>query len=335
MKLRGLTKLALSGVALAAVAATLGTSTYAWYVTNSTATASGVKGATTAGGLGNVLVAQKATDDETPVNAHGGFQQNITMNDGSFNKVLTRSSGLTPVSPQVYTEASGDTPASYTAATTIDSTTKWYTAKGAQDQTGNYLQFDLWILSTDKTKIKFEFEIENTTAANEYTSQIAYAATGLPKVSSAANAADVKQGESFTKNIVDSLRMAYTQTDYTSATNAETGAVTYTAGQPKSTVILNVAGSAKTTTATVSDKVFAAGGNAHNYYNAVLGEYPTLKDELAGTSNSAPTITVVKGEETKLSFYVWVEGTDTDCFDSIAGQTFSMAFSFTALEDNQ
>jgi len=42
MKLKGLSKIAIAGAALAATAATLGTSTYAWYVSNIEATATGV-----------------------------------------------------------------------------------------------------------------------------------------------------------------------------------------------------------------------------------------------------------------------------------------------------
>ena len=42
---KGLRKLILSGTALAAVAATLGTSTYAWYTANETVSATNINGA--------------------------------------------------------------------------------------------------------------------------------------------------------------------------------------------------------------------------------------------------------------------------------------------------
>lgn len=323
MKFKSLRKLALSGVALAAAATTLGTSTFAWYVTNSTATASGVNAASTAGGLGNVLVAQLPTDTETSQgsvsNGHGAFQRNITMENGSFNKVLTTTSGLTPVSPQVAT-TSGDT-TTYTAATTINSDTTWFSATGAADETDNFLQFDLWILSTSCTTITFQYTFTNTTTGT-FPTQLAYASTGAP----------VAQGQTFSKNIEDALRMAYTQTDYTSSENAQ-GEVTYTAGTPKATVIMDVAGSAAKTATNAGDLDVVSGGNAHNYYQAVLGEAPVLATELTG-STTTQTITVVAGQETKLSFYIWLEGTDTDCFDSCSGQSFSLAFSFTGLTSN-
>ena len=62
MKFKGLTKLAMSGVALAAVAATLGTSTYAWYVTNSTATASNIIANTQATSSSNLLISKDGTN---------------------------------------------------------------------------------------------------------------------------------------------------------------------------------------------------------------------------------------------------------------------------------
>jgi len=347
MKLKGLTKLALSGVALAAVAATLGTSTYAWYVTNSEAKVAGVIGTTKAGGLGNILVAQKAS--EGAVNGHGAFATSITLDSGNIT-ATTGAKGLAPVLPVASTYTSADlklnaattgqsaAAANYsitTAAQTglIDATTKWIDSKGVEvampastATSGSipYIQFDVWVLNTASDSVYFEFDIQNTTSTANLVNQLAYAGTGLPNNTSTA----VKQGETFNANIVDALRMAYTQTDYTTTDNT-----TYTGTTATSSTILDVASAAKTVTYAdgISAATFTTDGNANDYYNAVLGQNDAIVRTASGVNGSGKkqTITVVQNQETKLSFYIWLEGSDAQCFDSVSGQSFNISLTFT------
>jgi hypothetical protein len=93
MKLKSLRKLALSGVALAAAATTLGTSTFAWYITNSTATASGVEGTVQAGAGGNVLLAQNATGSSAvsetgSTGSHGAWSQTLSYLNSTSQVLL-------------------------------------------------------------------------------------------------------------------------------------------------------------------------------------------------------------------------------------------------------
>ena len=311
MKFKSLRKLALSGVALAAAATTLGTSTFAWYVTNSKATVEGVQGIAKAGGLGNVLVAQAAT--ENAVNGHGAFAQDITLNTGNITQT-TSTAGLIPALP--VTALNATTATSVTGATKIDSTTKWVDTKGAEITTGvKYIQFDLWILSTDATTVNFSYTVENTTPSTALVNQIAYAASGLPT--------GVSQGNTFNVNIIDALRMSYTQDDSASS------------------VILDVKGSAASASygsasGTVTSSNFKTGGDANAYYTAVLGDSDIVTASTTALSQTSSAITVTANTESKLSFYIWLEGSDADCFDSCSGQSFVFHFAFeTSNQNNQ
>ncbi len=304
MKAKRLTKLALSGVALAAVAATLGTSTYAWYVTNATATASGVQGTAQAGGTGNVLVAQASTAS-TAVNGHGAFQQNITMDTGNFTSTTT-ASGLLPTTPAT---ASG-TYSTITAATSITSDTVWVDKDGKAQTSGNYITFDIWVLSTSKTTVNLSYTISNTTASTDVKNQLAYANTGLPT--------GVSQGDTFAVNMVDALRMAVTASAATIS------------GAEDTFEIYDVAASASATSSTYAS--YKTGGSANEYLTAVLGEncVTTGPSATSATTKVIP-LTVTANTEAKLTFHIWLEGTDDQCFDSCNGQTFKIDFSFTGI----
>lgn len=316
MKLKGLTKLALSGVALAAVAATLGTSTYAWYVTNATATASGVQGAANAGGAGNVLVAQATTaTGSLAVNGHGAFKQNITMDSSNFGldgtaTAATTLAGLNPATPGTAALASGANPSTYANAISNSSQIEsavWVDKDGAAQTSGNYIKFDIWLLSTSKTTVNLSYTISNTTEASAVKPQLAYANDGLPT--------GKKQGDTFAVNIVDALRMAIVPSGASLPSTASTG-------------LFDVAASASANTATYGS--FVSGGAANDYLTAVLGEN-VVTNGVTGVSSNSIALTVVANEEAKLSFYVWLEGTDDQCFDSCGNQTFTIDFTFAGI----
>jgi len=308
MKLKSLRKLALSGVALAAAATTLGTSTFAWYVTNATATATGVQGTAQAGGTGNVLVAQASTAD-SKVNGHGEFKQNIVFDTTNYTSTTT-SAGLLPTTPVT---ASG-TYSTVTAVTSIDSDTVWVDKEGVTQSAGNYVKFDIWLLSTSKTTVNLSYTISNTTVEGNVKKQLAYANTGLPT--------DVSQGDSFAVNIVDALRMSVTAEAASIVTGADTTATN---------VIYDVAASASEKTATYAS--YTTGGSANGYLGAVLGATEVITAGPTAVSQSTKVIPlkVTANVEAKLSFYIWLEGTDDQCFDSCNGQTFAIDFSFTGI----
>jgi len=335
MKLRGLTKLALSGVALAAVAATLGTSTYAWYVTNSKATASGVQGHAKAGGLGNVLVAEASTASGA-VAGHGAFVQdlvfssaNVTFDGSTATTSTAAAAGLLPTTPVTAALASGAALSTLVTDTEIDGSTVWVGNKGATMTTNKYITFDLWVLSTDAEDVTMTYTISNTTATDDVVKQLAYNNTGIPTGAS--------EGQEFAVNIVDALKMSMSVSD----------AVIGASDSTQTSQIYDVAAAASTTSTTYTG--FKSGGKSNEYYAAVLADTDilglsttgsganitaTANELVAGVSTKTTNLHVTKNTAAKLTFYIWLEGTDNQCFDSCSGQAFEIAFQFSTASQN-
>ncbi len=265
MKLKGLTKLALSGVALAAVAATLGTSTYAWYVTNAKATVDGVQGASKAIGAGSIFVAQNAvkpTDTSSATyaadlaaynNAHGhtDFMPELTLE--SYNLIAKEQEGvhgLNPVTPRtgswtkvtspvqgdIATYYTKDSEGKYKKATTFSATEEYYTQPAAITNTTAITDAVKWYDVDGKEAsanhyIQFDIWLYSSSTATvnlAYTFENTTLATAyVPQVAFAANGSPVAMGSSFVKNIQDALRMGYTRTEYRNdgATTVTTTAV--------------------------------------------------------------------------------------------------------------
>ena len=74
---KNLVKLALSGAALAAVAATLGTSTYAWYTTNPTVSANNIVGASSDTGSSSIFISKDSEADKD-------WSASVTFGDTAF-----------------------------------------------------------------------------------------------------------------------------------------------------------------------------------------------------------------------------------------------------------
>ena len=115
MKLKGLTKLILAGTALAATAATLTTSTYAWYVTNSTVTVSGIDGTTASAKTSdNLLVAQYIATPTTAGVYNGAYMAKLDSVDAKRIDPLKPQTYITDTRTTTYVSATGK----YVAGTT-------------------------------------------------------------------------------------------------------------------------------------------------------------------------------------------------------------------------
>jgi hypothetical protein len=68
-------------------------------------------------------------------------------------------------------------------------------------------------------------------------------------------------------------------------------------------------------------------GAAHGYYADVTGGAPT-HTTAATAETSWGNITLAANTAKKLTFTFWLEGADTECFDSCAGQNISFLFDF-------
>lgn len=294
-------KLLLSGVALAACAATLSTTTYAWYVTNSEANASAIQGSTaSAAASGNILVAKNkdATGAEP-----GSFMQNISF-AGDTTNIKVPTNGLNPVSKD-------------TEALKPESVTDlgWHgvdlSPVAAADA---YMSFDIWVLSTEETTVNVELTTKNTTlvdatgaalTGDALTTKVA----DLQQTCYNASGAPVAQGDPFVVDAVEALRMEVTQGATSTVYSVKTLSNTYT----------SPTGFTAATATT----------DAQAYYKALLGKDPDGGISVDDPTATLTSITVEKNTATKLSFKVWLEGTDKMCFDSCAGQTFTFDFKFS------
>ena len=319
MKLKGLTKLALSGVALAAVAATLGTSTYAWYVSNSQATVAGVNGATADSVSGNLLVSQVKLDSTT---------KKVTEDGAWGNKLSSVTVKQTPTLNPVSKDTDTIKP--------DDDVTGWHDKANksvAVTTAYGYYAFGVW--STDKVAADMEIGIANTTSTFKY--QKAYTTEGLN-----ASTTGIGINDSFTTDFLQAMRVEIFQAQLNPAASAltldEICADDNSLGVycPADSFLLSDYSDEYALT-TPSGAKAVTGGNAHTYYTTVLGgETPAGGTTEASTDTLSGTqeldLAKVNNESQKyvLVFRYWLEGTDTDCFDCCGGQTFEISLRFTA-----
>ena len=295
-------KLVLSAVSLGLVAATLSTTTFAWYVSNTEASVSGVNGKIEGEAIGgNLLVAQNAPDLEGP-DQPGNFTSSITLS--------TSGKELNPVTL---------------------SESKWYDQEGTDQTASNpYIEYKFWILSTEATTVNVTSKLKNSTTS--FIEQTVYNAASLPNSGTAAKPAQV--GDKFKVDAVRALKCVITGQDATSSTDmtlkespaelANGGLVgldaTYTS--PEECVWGGDA-----------NQYFKAmlGYAAYGTTGYVAGNQGT-----AGTGASVEmedasfsSITVTKGVPKEIVIRIWLEGTCENCWDSCRGQDFELNFTFT------
>lgn len=182
----------------------------------------------------------------------------------------------------------------------------WVDKDGNKVTTGTAMTFSFWIMSTKDQTVNVSYLATNTTAADALKTQRAYTSTGAP----------VSQGADFTIDAVNALRMQVVTTEATPVTKTLAFDATHQ-GE-----------------ATAADAFTAnTTGDANTYYYQLLGTTPYGCNETTGASVAAPTdtwetLSLVADTAVKLTFTVWLEGTDADCFDSCISQTFDFQFNF-------
>lgn len=305
-------KLFLSGLALAATAATLSTSTYAWYVTNSNADVTGGTAATAGTEVGgNLLVAQNVTKTGAANPGKGAYSNRITL-DGTFNSVNLD-----------------------TVTKDAASSTGWYDRdKTAVATTAAYQEISFWVLSTSATKVYIDTTVENTTALKDYVKQTALNTSNTPD--------DAVLNTPFFVDAAYALRFEVLKQELTKLESEDAASL-------KDATSLGVYSIEKfATTYTNANKDSAlTGGNANLYYHDIMNSYPQAgfyaasADAETGalvenlSENKFTSIDVSKGVETLITIRIWLEGRDSDCFDSCRGQKFSYSFALTSTAPSQ
>jgi len=328
MKLRN--KLILSCAALAAVATTAVSTTFAWYTQNTEVTAKGVSGTTQTSDQSVLMISKD--------NYNWGSKVNLSLS----------SLALVPVQ-----NASG-------------TFTKWDQATNAPTVTAtantDYLTFDLYFKSgtTDSLNVYIkQFNLVNTTLTSEngLPSKIKLNKEGLPITTT-----------TYTVNMFRALTIdqnAFTTKEkLTENANAPaTTAVTANTKVWDCQSLVPTTGDNVDSLAGLSAGTAAANYDAHRYYNAVKGletntteatdddpidvtktNSETTRADLPNTSEEGYDATTWKLGETgagsivattasdvlKITFVIYLDGWDKACFDACQGQSFTLDMEFSA-----
>ena len=273
MKKSRIAKLALMGASITALAATLTTSTYAWYVSNKQASMTNGTGATGAAGSDGSILLSWSGDT-------GKWFKEISFADSDAVKTVA------PLQPVSYV------------------TDGFYgiTSAGAKgDLSTDYITFTLKIKSDAATTSKpvnvTPVMTLNTTKQSTNTGQVAYVGDGLPTAAGTVENKLPSAGSTFT---VDAKKALYVQ----------------------QTVGSNVTYLAADTTTT--------GGNAHTYYHAVTGSDPYVTAPVNATGLGA--ITLTSSAAVDLTYVIFLDGGDTDCFNSCAGWNIAFSLTYSVVE---
>ena len=307
-------KLVLSAVSMGLAVATLSTTTFAWYVSNTTAKVQGANGATAGTEVGgNLLVAQNISD--TGGDKPGNFTSSISLTGSDVQ--------LTPVSKVLASDVGEEgawADKGLAEGDWVDASGKKWSEIDGNEGKNPYIEYKFWILSTDATTINVTATLENTTS--EPLTQTVYAAGDYLPTS-----VDQEIGKAFTADAVYALAAEITS-QKANETNTGLGtdpATTLGSGSLKSLV-----------SPTYSTKAgMVTGGDANKYYRAVLGKdsFGTTATTGASTRNADAesawtSLTVTAGTAQQIVIRIWLEGADSDCWDSCRKQTFKLDLNF-------
>jgi len=287
---KNLTKLALSGAALAAVAATLGTSTYAWYTTNPTVNANNIVGASADSGASSIFISKDTGNNKN-------WSQTVKFADNAFTTKLT------PAQPGASTGAFVDL-ADGTTTDVIKVQLYFKTSKTANDV--NLYVKEIQITNTTTTLPSADNMLAGYVNETDATDTITVAKYGVTD-------AMATYSVDFVKALGMQIDAAGTATDQTFALAAyetadKTG--TNTVDNPHAHAYYNKvmpANKALTDTAITAGKA----------KTTTLAKTPIAVLPGAGTA-------------VEVDFYIFLNGWNEYCYDACQGQTFKLNMSFTS-----
>lgn len=276
-------KLFLSIAALACCAATLVSTTFAWYVNNPQSTVGEIAGTTaSAGTTGSISVSKDGTT----------WKKNLD----APNSIANPATGITPVTP--------------TAATLAT-----FNDVDGSPVTGAVIQFSIWVKADVAGTATVTCDVENTGTLG---TQVAFVSNGL--FDTAATPAAIAEGTTITCDAVNALRMGIQQGADLAAAQAANATV-YEVDQIDTGYVAPEAPTGATLLGSTS--------NAHTYYSAINSEDSIVTTSAVNsTSGTIADITLAAGTPICFVYTVWLEGTDTMCFNACAAQNFSFDFTF-------
>ena len=298
MKLKG--KLIMSAAALAACAATLTSTTYAWYTANTQVSADGVTGTTAASGSKLLLISDTGKD--------GSWSNTLTLasKETDPGNVNINGVNLMPVAHAANGEYKGwsGNAVSTSAASSDD-----------------YLQFDLFFKATEALSVYVNgFTITNTKA------------NALPSKDILANAGGLTASDTNKTYTVDVRRALKVETKSEVVTNGEPSTTTY--GQYNLSKLNSYEDSLKTSEYNAHEYFNEVTGNTIETNVTTTQSVASTEIKSTGktqwTLGTTPLATEA-GEATylKVTFIVYLDGWDKACFDACQGQSISIALKFT------
>lgn len=306
MKKSRIAKLALMGASVTALAATLTTSTYAWYVSNKTAKVNEVTGST----------AEGASDGSISLSTDGvasHYYKSISLTAAANYNGVSSSVKLEPVST-----TNGTT---FVIPTYNTQQSQYTTADGS----GSVYYFMFYIKAAKGCTVTPNVKITNTTTV--VPTQVNYSAAG--------NVGGVADGLTFTVDAINALHMSLVKTPGTAYSSTQT---TYSAGTADTTQIQKVVGGNYVTNVLSEDiDAYAnkATGGAAAYYNEIMGVQPYTSAVAYSTSGQGATgeafntISLAANTPVKLEYRIWLDGGDAQCFNACASQNFKFDFTYT------
>lgn len=305
MKLKS--KLIMSGVALAACAATLTSTTYAWYTANTSVSADGIQAATVDTGTSSIQVAKEA-----------GEKKNWTSKVTLATSDLKNYDTLTPLH---YIENK------VTSSETL--TYSFKDLKGSETSTG-YLSFTLYF-RTAKTSANVPLYLKEFTATN--------ADSSLTKhdnlvYDSTASGASINSDKGLANNVidysVDAVRCLSLVMDSTSLTSLKQKSYQVTEGELKEETNLTNANALtyynSLTSAAITKGTTGLGTPDEGSTNKLV---ETTEANASGTALQIGELDKDMAVTT-ITFKVYLDGWDQYCFDACKGQRFKFTVSFTS-----
>lgn len=325
MKLRN--KLILSCAALAAVATTAVSTTYAWYTANDSVKATGVTGKTS------------TADDTLLLISKSGKQ-------GSWGAKVSIDVSKAILEPVAY-DSTAKAYYLWDGSNNVVDTTSTATACGDAGESGNYISFTLYFKSGSSQDLNVNVEtitLKNTTGiTGTATTPVLPAKTVLAE---GTGSTDTK----YTINMFRALKFTTLRENIKEVASNATANAALTTAATRTTYKLDSLVTAD------SDSYSATNSNAHTYYNNVKSltgtadAIDTTKDGSGETEIDFTAASTGFGVATynvghtgagaaangavddilAVQFDIWLDGWDKACFDACRNQTFTLDMSFAA-----
>lgn len=343
MKLRN--KLILSCAALAAVATTAVSTTFAWYTSNEKVTVGTITANTKNSGADLLMIADglKATTTGTGTTATTAVSE-VQLGDLAWNteilsittNAMDTSTGanaqLTPLAYNAVNVDAGTNNGALVPLTevTVEGNKVMKTSTSTSDSTSGYLHFVLYLKNAGADARTINMHINNlrNTAAN--TAALPTKSIVNPDVNR--KYMGLTSGNSYS---VDALRVAAVDVEYTPIDDS-------TLGSLDKEVVYNLSSAISSPSFLGTVDPTKTDYSAHSYYNAVmtpdLDTADTYNKEtstftsLGAASGVNLPVTLpaanVEDDYYKLDFKVFINGWDKSCFDGCQGQSFTFDLDF-------